>query len=231
MTSVVPTIGVGIGLSRRIELDFGWDGYAIVPNSFGSAEGSAITGHTLGVQDGILGLKVALREQRGVLPQVSLAGGMNLPIGDGAIVTARVAPYFAVIAGHSLTRRLSLGYNVGYSRGVTRQLPQLINPSGVSYLTYGVAGGLLLRTFETRSLSLFTDYRESRPRELSVPQYDGPNVIIPLPVRRGLETGLSLYQFRTRPAIGVSVLAGKGLDGGVPRWWIAVAVSISGKVW
>jgi len=232
MTNLVPTIGVGIGLARRFELDFSWDGYAIVPYPVGGLGDTTTIRHSVGVEDGAAGLKVALRPQRGILPQVSIAGGMNLPLGNGGVVAAQVAPYFAVVAGHSLTPRLSLGYNVGYSRGITWQEPQRVAPLAVSYFTYGLAGNFLLRSFEARTLSLFTEYRESRPRALRVPGYDGdPDVIVPLPVRRGVDAGLSLYQSRSRPAIGVSALVGKGLAGGVPRWWTAIAVSISRKVW
>lgn len=98
-----------IGLGRRFELRLGWDGLVW--------EGAATPGQSShdrhGKGDAALGAKVVLLRQRGAAPQLALLAGTSLPAGDDELSTDRADPDFRLSFAHTLSERLSLGYNLG----------------------------------------------------------------------------------------------------------------------
>lgn len=63
--------------------------------------------------DGELGAKVRLLDEAGWRPEVALLGGVSLPTGGEEFSSERADPSFRFSLSHTLTDRLSLGYNLG----------------------------------------------------------------------------------------------------------------------
>ena len=101
----VPQTLVRIGLSERIELRVGLDGY-IWEDVSASAEDD-------GLGDGSIGVKIGLAPGSGPVPQVALLVSSTLPLGDTGFSSDRADPGLLLLVAHDLTDRLSLGYNVG----------------------------------------------------------------------------------------------------------------------
>jgi hypothetical protein len=61
-----------------------------------------------------IGTKISICEENGILPQTVLLGHLTLPIGDEKYITKNaVSPDFRFSMSHTLTKKLSLGYNLG----------------------------------------------------------------------------------------------------------------------
>lgn len=107
-TKELPGTLVRLGLSQSWELRIGWSGWVSQETSFGGA-----TREVDGAGDGELGAKVFLREERGAAPEIALLFGTSLPVGDDGLTTDRFDPAFRLSLSHTLSDRLSLGYNLG----------------------------------------------------------------------------------------------------------------------
>lgn len=107
-TREVPGTLIRIGLSNRWELRLGWAGWVreeITANGQSSAAD--------GFADGELGAKVYLREERGATPEIALLFGTSVPVGESALTSDHFDPSFRFSLSHTLSDRLSLGYNLG----------------------------------------------------------------------------------------------------------------------
>ena len=102
-----PETLVRIGLSRRVELRVGFDGYQWDDESRPGGSG------TDGFNDTSLGVKIGLVEERGARPQIAVLAGFSLPSGTEEFTDGRVVPAFSFAFANTLTERLSLGYNLG----------------------------------------------------------------------------------------------------------------------
>lgn len=96
------------GLNSIFELRLGAPGFAIETED--SSTGSATTD---GWIDATLGFKVEIAEERGIVPQTAFLGTLIVPSGDAEFTGDRLDPAFRFLFSNTLSRRLSLGYNVG----------------------------------------------------------------------------------------------------------------------
>ncbi|MGV3539259.1 MAG: transporter [Rufibacter sp.] len=62
-----------------------------------------------------VGTKIAIQEEDGLLPQMAFIGHLTLPTGSSAFKPTYVAPDFRFSFSHTLSKSLSLGYNLGYA--------------------------------------------------------------------------------------------------------------------
>ncbi|RNI28971.1 transporter [Rufibacter latericius] len=61
-----------------------------------------------------VGTKIYVTEEKGLLPEISFIGHLTLPSGSSEFRPAFVAPEIRFSLSHTLTDKLSLGYNLGY---------------------------------------------------------------------------------------------------------------------
>ena len=99
---------VRIGLVRGLELRLGFAGYRL-------EELDTATGETSdeGYGGATLGAKLGLLEERGARPRVALIAGTTIPSGARRFSTDDFDPFVRATASHTLSERLSLGYNLG----------------------------------------------------------------------------------------------------------------------
>ena len=108
-TDIFPQTLLRYGLMENLELRFGFDGY-VWENAVGSQGGNvdAEGGADLGV-----GFKLKLREEEGWLPETALLASVGLPTGKGPFSSERFDPDYRLSCSHTLSERLSFGYNLG----------------------------------------------------------------------------------------------------------------------
>lgn len=99
---------VRVGVSESWELRFGWEGFVRE-----SLTGDGASTEIEGAGDGELGAKVHLRAEGKTAPEIALLFGTSLPIGRDGLSSDRFDPSFRLSFSHTLSERLSLGYNLG----------------------------------------------------------------------------------------------------------------------
>ncbi len=104
----LPGTLVRVGLAKNWELRLGWTGW--VREEVGSGAFSEVSE---GTGDGELGAKVFLAEEKGGAPEIALLFGTSVPIGEDGMSSERFDPSFRFSFAHTLSDRLSLGYNLG----------------------------------------------------------------------------------------------------------------------
>ncbi len=104
----VPASLLRVGLSERVELRIGWIGWVDAEALF---RDFAVTED--GAGDGELGVKIHLAEERGGRPEIALLLGTSVPVGDDAFTSDRFDPALRLALAHTLSERVSLGYNLG----------------------------------------------------------------------------------------------------------------------
>lgn len=125
-TSAVPQALARIGLTPRLELRLGWDGW-IENRPGGDGRG-----------DGEIGAKLRLRDGAGGSAAVALLCGVTVPIGEAAVTADAWDPACRLSVAHELAAGWSLGYNVG-AEWETAELAA--GESTRSRLLYTVAAG------------------------------------------------------------------------------------------
>ncbi len=104
-TNAIPEILLRIGLVERLELRLGFSGY--VWEDVDTGEDNE------GLGDTEVGTKLLLREEGGFLPGAAFLTRLSLPTGESGFSSERADPSFAFLFSHTLTDRLSFGYNMG----------------------------------------------------------------------------------------------------------------------
>ncbi|RMH21396.1 MAG: transporter [Acidobacteria bacterium] len=106
----LPGTLVRIGVAERVELRIGWSGLVF----------EELRGRDLpfvldqdGAGDAELGAKIYLGEERGARPEIALLVASSVPVGEDAFTTDAFDPSFRLSLAHTLSERLSLGYNLG----------------------------------------------------------------------------------------------------------------------
>ena len=99
---------VRVGLLRGLELRLGFSGFRLeeIDTATGETSDEGYGGATLGA-------KLALLEERGARPRLALIAGTTLPSGARRFSTHEFDPFVRATASHTLSERLSLGYNLG----------------------------------------------------------------------------------------------------------------------
>jgi len=101
-TSGVESLGtlLRVGVIQDLELRLGWGGY------LDSDEVS-------GVNDMALGFKYYIAPELGWRPEMAVLVHTSLPVGESELSSDAYDPDFLLSFSHSLSERISLGYNVG----------------------------------------------------------------------------------------------------------------------
>ena len=109
----LPTILIKYGISSNFELRVNTD--LAFYSQDGISEGLVIP---LSV-----GIKVAISDEKGVIPKTAFIGHLKIPTGGtGELSLIYVAPSFRFTMQHSLSKRISLGYNLGIEwSGITAE--------------------------------------------------------------------------------------------------------------
>jgi hypothetical protein len=105
--AILPAL-VRIGILPVLEARVGFAGWTRTSTSSGGASTSES-----GIGSVEVGLKVRVKEGRGMSPTVAVLGSALLPTGTAGIRAERVDPAVRVALSHALSDRVGLGYNLG----------------------------------------------------------------------------------------------------------------------
>jgi len=73
-------------------------------------------GHTSSIEGFIpfeIGTKIHITEENGILPQTVFIGHLELPVGSTNLIGKNVVPKFRLSMSNTVTKKISLGYNLG----------------------------------------------------------------------------------------------------------------------
>lgn len=104
-TNAFPEVLLRIGLVEWLELRLGFSGY--VWEDVDTGEDNE------GFGDTEVGTKLSLWKEGRYLPEAALLAHLSLPTGESGFSSERADPSFAFLFSHTLTDRLSFGYNLG----------------------------------------------------------------------------------------------------------------------
>jgi hypothetical protein len=104
----VPGTLVRSGLKENLELRLGWTG-----NVSADVSSDLLDFDENGSGDATIGAKYRIRDGNDGSPEVAVSFGTSLPTGDDEFTSDRADPSVRATVAHSLTDRLSLGYNLG----------------------------------------------------------------------------------------------------------------------
>jgi hypothetical protein len=202
-TAEGPGTLVRVGLGARTELRLGWQGY--VRQEVEPAGPRRETATAEGPGDAELGAKVRLRDEAGRGPEAALLVGVSLPAGDGELTSDRLDPTLLLSLAHTLSDRLSLGYNAGVAWSSE------VGDQGVretySHLVYTAAVGIGL----TDRLGAFAELFGEEPLDApggSVVSADGG------------------FTWLLRPKLQLDAYAGAGLTEEAPDWFAGAGLSL-----
>ncbi|HLE82947.1 MAG TPA: transporter [Thermoanaerobaculia bacterium] len=193
---------VRIGLGSRTELRLGWDGWVREERELAGARGGS---RADGPADAEVGAKMKLRDEAGRLAEAALLVGVSLPIGDDELTSDRLDPSLLLALAHTLSERLSLGYNAGvvWSSEVGDQGVR----ETYSHLVYTGALGVGL----TDRLGAFAELFGEEPLDApggSVVSADGG------------------FTWLLRPKLQLDAYAGAGLTEEAPDWFAGAGLSL-----
>lgn len=190
---------VRIGLAERLELRLGWVGYIDHQVSF---QGSSV--NASGVGDADIGAKLQLREESGRVPEMAILVGTTVPSGDDEFTSDRFDPSFRLAFAHTLSERVSLGYNIGAAWSSTTEGG---DTTTLSNGFYTIAAGYSLSEQWGAFVELFGDVALSA---------SGP----PAHSFDGGTTWL------IRPNLQLDFFGGFGLSDAADDWFVGVGVSL-----
>ena len=183
-----------IGLVDRIELRLGTTGWS---RQGGGSEG--------GFGDSELGAKIYFWEEAGGRPETALLTAVSLPTGSDGLSTKRVDPSFRFAFSHTLSERVSFGYNLGayWETEVLGDSPQ----DRLSFFLYTVTAGIGL----TDRLGTFVELYGDAPMN-----GDGG-------AAHSLDGG---FVFLVHKNFQLDVHVGKGLSEVADEWSIGGGISV-----
>lgn len=188
---------VRVGLSESLELRVGWVGYVWVEEvSEGRFEGD-------GGGDAELGFKYRFFREAGRLPEMAVLVSTSVPVGDEDLTSDEVDPALRLAFGHTLSERLSLGYNVGigWESGYDFDTSTLF-----SYV-YTVALGVGLSERTGAFVELFGEIPGNAPGD-PAHSFDGG------------------FTFLLRDNVQFDVAGGVGLSDAAEDWFAGVGLSV-----
>lgn len=189
-----------LGLTRRWELRVGWAGW-----SRQSLDSGPFREVLQGAEDGELGAKVRLYDESGARPAVALLFATSLPVGEETIGSERFDPSFRLSLSHTLSQRLSLGYNLGMAWGSTEV--ELGERHTLSRGEYTVALGMTFSDRLGSFVELYGDVAASDP---------GPSV-------HALDGGFTWLLSKT---MQLDIAAGVGLSSSAEDWFLGLGFSM-----
>ena len=117
------------GLMERMELRLGI-GFAGVDTDNGGAVGSESLKGVTPVRPGI---KISIADEKGWMPELALLSHLYIPFKNSEITQSNISPDIILAASHTLSSRISLGYNLGVV-----WFGDELHPNG----TYSIAAGI-----------------------------------------------------------------------------------------
>lgn len=193
--STVGATLVRLGLTERVELRVGWDGYL-------SLDGPGVDDG--GAGDASVGFKAVLARERGRRPQAALIVATTLPVGADGVSRERADPVALAAFGTTLSERFSLGTNVGVGwrsrrdeSGERDTLSDALRSASLGYAAWE-RGGLFVEAFGRTGLSDDAGARTS------------------------LDAGVV---WLVRPNVQLDASAGLGLSDAAPDWFVGAGVS------
>jgi hypothetical protein len=195
-----PELLVRIGLSRRVELRLGFDGYEWEEARLFGSE----TERREGIKDTSLGVKVGLFEEKGARPQMAVMGTLNFPTGAEEFTDSRALPALRVAFSNTLTERLSLGYNVGALLLTEEEADGTKRTSANAIWSVSLGIGI------TERLSGFVE-------ALGTPVLDALGSS-----RSAFDGGLV---YLVRPNVQLDLFGGTAISGDGPDWFAGLGVS------
>jgi hypothetical protein len=193
-----PETLVRIGLSNKVELRIGFDGYQWDDTAGPGSPGSE------GFTDTSLGVKIGLAEEQGARPQLAVIAGLGLPSGAEELTDSRVVPAFAFSFAHTLSERFSLGYNLG-ALWLTQTDDQGYESTAVTGL-WTVALGIGI----TERWGAFVE------------AFGNPVISALGESSSSLDGG---FTYLVRPNVQLDLTGGFGLSGDAPEWFAGLGVS------
>lgn len=133
-TQELPDLLARFGISDRVEARLTATGWTFRNNVAGKEDGFT---------DVSLGAKIALTDERGRRPQMSLLADLSLPVGDSEFTNDYVIPKVLFLAASGLTDRLGLTFNLGPSFVTSRRVSGTHTDVDLNYAVAlsGAAGG------------------------------------------------------------------------------------------
>jgi hypothetical protein len=195
-----PQLLARIGLSRRIELRLGFDGYEWEETDLSGDEIDSREG----VKDTSIGVKVGLFEEKGARPQMALLGTLNFPTGAEEFTESRLLPELRMAFSNTLTERLSLGYNVGAFWFTEEE------ENGTERTSANAIWSVSLGIGITERLTGFVEAL-------------GNPVLSALGSSSAAVDGGLTYL--VRPNVQLDLYGGSGLSGDAPDWFVGLGVS------
>ena len=190
---------VRIGLADRLELRLGWAGFIDQETSF---QGSRTTAS--GVGDAEIGAKLQLRGESGRVPEMAILFATSVPSGDDGFTSDRFDPSFRLAFAHTLSERVSLGYNFGAAWESTAESG---DTDTLSNGVYTVAAGFALSEHWGAFVELFGDVALSAS---GAPAHS-------------LDGGTT---WRIKPNLQIDLAGGLGLSDAADDWFLGVGVSL-----
>ena len=187
------------GMHPRVELRLAWPGNVEV-----ETRTAGTTERISGVGSPELGMKFHLASEAGARPEVALLAHVVLPVGDEEVGSERADPSVRLSVAHTLSERLSLGWNVGHEsasfeddRGQVHTLGRWI---------YTAALGISLAERWGAFVELFGTLPASDPG----------------PATSSLDGGVT---FLVTPRLQLDLAGGVGLDGDAADRFVGFGVS------
>ncbi len=205
----VPGTLLRVGLSDKVELRIGWTGLIDAEASrAGGAPSNALgrfEANDDGAGDGELGAKIHLVEERGGRPEIALLVSTSVPIGDDGFTSDRFDPALRLALAHTLSERVSLGYNLGFA------FESGVGDDGdrdtLSYAFYTVALGLALSDRWGAFVELYGDVPASAS--------GGP--------ANAFDGGLT---YLVRDGLQLDLAGGVGLSDAAEDWFVGLGLSV-----
>lgn len=191
-----PQTLVRLGVLDNLELRFGFDGY-----TWEDIDG-------LGADDGAgdldIGLKWKMWEEAGWRPQTAVLAGTSVPAGQEPFSSERFDPSVRLACSHTVSERLSLGYNVA---GIWSSE---LNDAGRRETDASVAYSAVLGIALSGPLGTFVEFFGQAPTDGGKPA-------------NSLDAGLT---YLLADNLQVDVLGGVGVSEAADDWFIG-----AGLVW
>ncbi len=150
-----------------------------------------------------IGAKLYVGEEQGWIPEVALLGGVSLPVGREEFSSGRADPAFRVCLSHTLSERVSFGYNLGASWESDLEA----SSDRFSLLNYTAALGIGLSEQAGVFVELFGDVPIDVD-EVAAHSFDG---------------GIT---YLLRENVQLDVVGGVGISDGADDWFVGLGISL-----
>jgi hypothetical protein len=197
-SDAMPALLGRIGVARRLELRLGHDGYTWESGFEPEAEGLGDAG---------IGVKVKLWDEGpGWRPDAALIAGTTLPTGEDGFSSERADPAFRFALSHTVSERVSVGYNLGAAWASAPDEAGTIRTESSFEYTATVGFGL------TERFGSFIEVFGEAPLSSGAPDAGA-----------SLDGGLT---FLALPNAQLDAAAGVGLSDGASDWFYGLGASV-----